>query len=201
MTNKGSVVEFEQGYNVIVTGRHVHVTSAMKDHVIERLSRLERLGNRIIDINVIMDIQKLDHRVEILMKYGHTVIRSHAVANDMYIAIDSAVEKLEKQLKRYKSKLQDHHAKQHPVVEMPVNVWSVQEDESIPGVHQLEVKPFSHSVVAKETRPLKILTEDEAIMKMELSQDPFMVFRSEDDRRIKVIYRRTDGHYGVIQPE
>lgn len=203
--NKGNTTLAEQGYNVMLTGRHVHITDAMKEHAIEKISRLEKIGDRIIDVNVTMDIQKLDQRVDILMKYGHTIIRSHASSSDMYVSIDQAVDKLEKQLKRYKNKLQDYHAKGYPVVEVPVSVWALPEEEEIN--EQIETENTKkaaskyHMVVSHETKPLKVLSEEEAIMKMELSRDQFMLFRSEKDHRLKVIFRKSDGNYGIIQPE
>lgn len=206
MTYKSHVAELEQGYNVTVTGRHVQITNAMKEHAVEHISRLERIGDRIIDIHVTMDIQKLDHRVDILMKYGHTIIRSHAVSTDMYVSIDKAVDRLAQQLKRYKNKLQDHYAKGHPIAEVPVNIWSAQddgEDETIQANTNAEKIQAgrAHSIVSSETKVMKILSEEEAIMKMELSQDAFMVYRSELTHKIRVIFRRTDGNYGIIQPE
>lgn len=199
MPGKGTMKEVQQGYTISVTGRHVQVTDGMKEHAIARLAKLERIGTRIIDIHVIMDMQKMANLVEILMKYGHTTIRSHAASEDMYLSIDQAVDKLEKQLKRYKSKLQDHHAKEHPIVDVPVSIWAVVENPEEVGVEELQA-PL-HKVISHETRPLKILTEDEALMKMELSNEAFMVYRSEKDLRLKVIYKRTDGTYGIIQPE
>lgn len=203
--NKGNTTLAEQGYNVMVTGRHVHITDAMKEHAIEKISRLEKIGDRIIDVNVTMDIQKLDQRVDILMKYGHTIIRSHASSSDMYVSIDQAVDKLEKQLKRYKNKLQDYHAKGYPVVEVPVSVWALPEEEEINEQIETETTKKAaskyHMVVSHETKPLKVLSEEEAIMKMELSRDQFMLFRSEKDHRLKVIFRKSDGNYGIIQPE
>jgi putative sigma-54 modulation protein len=56
-------------------------------------------------------------------------------------------------------------------------------------------------IIGTDTLPLKVLTADEAVMKMELSDDYFMVFRAEEDQKLKVIYRRADGHYGLIQTE
>jgi len=204
--NKENMTIAEQGYNVVVTGRHVHITNGMKEHAVEKISRLEKIADRIIDVNVTMDIQKLDQRVEILMKYGHTIIRSHAVSNDMYVSIDQAVDKLEKQLKRYKNKLRDHHAKGYPVIEMPVSVWALRSgeeeiNEQIDLESNKEEAPQFHKIISQETRPLKILSEDEAIMKMELSRDQFMVYRSEKDNRLKVIFRKSDGNYGIMQPE
>ncbi len=208
MTRKEKAAEFDQGYNVIVTGRHLQVTDAMKDHAIERISRLEKLGSRIIDVNVTMDIQKLEHRVDILMKYGHTIIRSHAASDDMYVSIDKAVEKLARQLTKYKERIQDHHGKGHPVVELPVKVVA-----SLSDVHEINdqieeenaknrsISSATHRVVSHETKFMPVLTEDEAVMKMDLSQDTVMIFKSEENRQLKVIYRRKDGSYGIVTPQ
>lgn len=201
-TRKEKMAEFDQGYNVIVTGRHVHVTDGMKQHAVEKISKLDHIGDRIIDVHVAMDIQKLSHRVDIQMKYAHTSIRSHASTTDMYASIDEAVDKLCKQLRRYKKKLHDHYAKKYPIEEVPVRVFTVEDFEEEYGGEEVVVEPMkaTHRIVATETRSIKILAEDEAIMKMELSGDPLMVYKSEVDRRLKIIYRRDDGNYAIIEP-
>lgn len=194
---KEKIAEFAQGqgYNVMVVGRHVHVTEGMKQHAVDRITRLEHVGQRIIDVHVTMDIQKLSHSVELLMKYGHTIIRSHATTTDMYASIDQAVDKLSKQLRKYKKKLQEHHAREVVAIEMPVQVYAAEEEDEFS-----EGAPV-HRIVASETQKLRSLTEDEVIMKMDLSGDPLMVYRSESNKKIQVIYRREDGNYGIIQPE
>lgn len=210
MNRKAKALEFvEAGYNINVTGRHVQITDSMKDYAMDKISKIERFMDRIIDVNVIMDIQKLDHRVELILKAGNIKIRSLAVSTDMYASIDKAVAKLEAQIRRYKSKIQDHHAKGHAVLDMTVNVVRSPEadldrdildmaDESINGMAAELLKP--HEIISQETRPLKILSYEEAIMKMDLSHDMFMLFKHEVDQKLKVIYRRTDGNYGIIEP-
>jgi putative sigma-54 modulation protein len=201
-TRKEKIAEFEQGYNVMVTGRHVHVTEGMKQHAVERISKLDRIGDRIVDVHVTMDIQKLTHRVDIMMKYAHTFIRSHANSTDMYASIDEAVDRLNRQLRRYKKKLQDHYAKKLPIEEVPVRIFTVEdfEDEYAGEDIEIEKPKATHRVVATETRSIKILSDEEAIMQMELSGDPLMVYRSETDRRLKIIHRREDGNYAIMEP-
>lgn len=206
MNRKAKALEFvDAAYNIQITGRHLEITESMKDYALEKVSKIERFMNRIIDVNVIMDIQKLDHRVEIILKTGNTKITSKASSTDMYVSIDQAVDKLEAQILRYKSKLQDHHAKGHAVLNMLVNVLKPSEieedfeiDEDLASIESNRFKP--HQVVKQETRPLKTLTYDEAIMKMDLSGDAFMIFKNEVDQKLQVIYRRKDGNYGVIEP-
>lgn len=206
MNRKEKALEFiDAEYDIQITGRHLEITDAMKDYAMEKVSKMERFMNRIIDVNIIMDMQREDHRVEIILKVGHLKIRSQASTTDMYASIDKAVAKLEAQLLRYKSKLNDHHAKGHAVANMNVNIISAPKDaeldevnDAIDGEFQELTKP--HQILNQKTLPLKILTEEEAVMKMELSGDAFMLFKNEADQKLKVIYRLKDENYGIIEP-
>jgi putative sigma-54 modulation protein len=206
MNRKTKALEFvDEGYNIQITGRHVDITDSMKDYVMEKFSKIEQFVDRIIDVNIILDIQKLDHKVEIIFKSSHIKIVSQASSSDMYVSIDKAMDKLRTQLRRYKSKIQDHHAKSHAVIDMAVNVFTKPtgiEDEL--AIEQEDVIDgyalHPHEIVHQETLPLRTLNYDEAIMQMEFTGDAFMIFRNEIDRSLKVIYRRNDGNYGIIEP-
>lgn len=210
MSRKSKALEFASDvYDVQVTGRHVSVTQAMKDYALEKVSKLDKFSDRIIEANVIMDIQKLDHKVEIILKVNNFRIVAAAATTDMYASIDLAVEKMERQLLRYKEKLNNHQSKGVTEVDMNVNVIRPHLNDEVEEVNldieeenlnKLVKSYLPHQIVAKEKMPLKILNIDEAIMKMELSQDVFLIFKCEEDKEIKVMYRRKDGHYGLIEP-
>ncbi|MDB6081247.1 MAG: hypothetical protein JWO53_519 [Chlamydiia bacterium] len=212
MNHKQKVQELDQKYNFMVTGRHVDVTDAMKTYAIEKIAKLERFATRIIDVLVTMDIQRYQHKVEIVMKYGNTTIKSGGVTTDMYASIDIAVHKLESQLKRYLTRIHEHHTKDHPIKDVPETVYEAFfEDEvdllNINDEIENETKKQQTAatelpkIVGTEVQPLKILTNEEAIMKMDLSKAVCLVFRGEKDRKLKVIYRRRDGNYGIVEPE
>lgn len=212
MSRKSKAVEFlQEGYNISVTGRNVMVTDAMKDYAIDKVSKMERFSNRIIDVVVTMDIVRYEHRIDIVMKVNHLKIKSQAITDNMYASIDKAVDKIEAQLLRYKDKIQDHHlGKGLNTVDMKVNVLRPIADEETFDINsdieeesrrRLLDKYSPHKIVDKEIQHLKTLTDGEAIMKIELSGDVFLIYRSEEDRKIKVIYRRNDGNFGVITPE
>jgi putative sigma-54 modulation protein len=198
-----------QAYNVTITGRHVHVTEAMKEYAQDKLSKLERFApNHIIDVHVTMDIQKLEHRTACELKFGHYKIRVSASTDDMYKSIDKAVERLESKLRKYKVKLQDHHKSALPVVDMKVNV--LQTVDTVEEINQeideanrrhLEDVYTPHKLVKQESYPVKTLQLGHALMKIELSDDSFMVFRSEEDQKIKVVYKLEDGNFGILSPE
>jgi len=210
MSHKSKAAEFVgEGYKIHVTGRNVLVTDSMKTYAIEKVSKIERFSTRIIDVVVTMDIQKLEHRVDIVLKVDHIKIKSQALSNDMYASIDKAVEKIERQLRRYKTKLQEHQNKRLSITDMNVNVMRLPREIEVEDVNdeieeenrrQLISEYRPHEIVSQETRPLKMLTEEEAIMKMELSEDAFLIFIAEVDQKLKVIYRRKDGDYGIIEP-
>ncbi len=211
MKGKAKAAEFQgEGYNVHVTGRHINVTEAMKTYAVEKVSKIERFSNRIIDVNVTMDVQKLDHRVDIIMKVDHIKIKSHASSTDMYVSIDKAVSKIERQLHRYKRRINEHNAKGLSTVDLKVNVLKRPDEEELLDLN-LEIEDVSiresfdqfkpHEVVSTEKKVLKILAIDEAIMKMELSGDAFLIYRGQEDKKLKVIYRRKDNNFGVIEVE
>lgn len=212
MSRKSKAAEFVGvGYDIHVTGRNLHVTEPMKAYAVEKISKIERFTNRIIDVQVTMDVQKLEHRVDIVLKIDHIKIKTHAASENMYASIDKAVDKLSSQVRRYRDRIRNHHARGVPTIEMNVNVLKpIAEEEmfDINGDIEEETerrlvdtyKP--HEIVSQETMPLKMLTSDEAIMKMELSGDSFLLYRSEEDRKLKVIYRREkDGNYAIMEPE
>lgn len=213
MSRKSKAVEFLQDvYNISVTGRNVMVTDAMKDYATEKVSKIERFSNRIIDVVITMDVQRYEHRVDIVMKVDHLKIKSSANSENMYESIDKAVHKIEAQLLRYKSKIQDYHLGKghHNSVDMNINVLrAVQDNEVLEVNEDIEDESrrrlydqFSpHKIVDKESQPLKTITDGEAIMKMQLSGNAFLIYRGEEDRKIKVIYLRKDGDFGVIQAE
>lgn len=195
-------------YPIHVVGRHLDVTEPMKKYAVDKLMKVERFGGRVIDATISMDIQKLVHSVDFLINVNNSLIKVTGRSEDMYASVDFAIARLENKLRRYMKKLHDHHAKGLAEVDLKVNVIErVQpvddindqiEEENLKQV-ETELKP--HEIVSTEKTRLKMLNQEEAIMKMELSEAPFMVYRCEEDQKLKVIYRREDENYGVIEVE
>jgi len=211
MVDKAKFAEEEEliPYRFNVVGRHVVVTDAIKKYIWDKLSKIERLHTHLMDIQVNLDIQRLEHIVDVIVKFEHFRIKVHASSTDMYASIDKAIDKLQTMFRRWKDKIQDHHRKKLSIIDMKVNVVNrpyneVEEfnAEIERANSELEKKAYQAPKVLKEkTLPLKTLTTEEAVMKMELSGFEFLIFRGEEDRRLKVIYRRKDGTYGIIQVE
>lgn len=198
-----------EGYTIYVVGKHFQVTEAIRNYVWEKLARIERIAVQIIDITVTLDTQKLEHTCSILMNFIHFHIKVGASTDNIYSAIDKAADRTVKLVRRYKTKLQSHRAKDTATVDIHVNVIKpigddiqvINDDIVAENAIEDAERYQLHQVVAKETMPLKTLTEGEAVMKMEITDDPFIIYRSEEDQKLKVIYRREDENYGLVQIE
>lgn len=95
-----------------LTGHHVDITPALRDYVDTKVARLERHFDNVTDIHVILTVEKLRHRAEGNMHLSGNHLFADAVEDDMYAAIDGLVDKLDRQIKKHKEKVKDHHAKE-----------------------------------------------------------------------------------------
>lgn len=206
----GSSKKFDnQEYTINIVGKNIEITNPIRDYIEEKIGKIEHLSTDILDIKVCLDVQKLNHAVDIFLNFSHFRVNVHANTENMYSAIDKAFERLYTKLRKWKDRIQDHHAKGISATEMEVNVLEHAQHE-IEEINQeiieannasLETDYSPPKVIKKKKRPLKLLTIEEAVMKMELSNDNFRIYRSEEDQALKVIYRRRDGSYGIISPE
>ena len=208
MVDKEKFAEEESlGYNIYITGKNFQLTDPMRQHIWDKLTKVERFHNHIMDVHVTLEIQKVEHVCIIVCHFNHLKVKVQANSTDMYASIDRAMQKLQRLFRKWKGKIQDYHNKPMHAVDMTVNVYhhpQADETEEVNAAIDAEnlEKLMPHKVLTRETQIIKTLTSDEAIMKMELSQDLFMLYRDEVDQKLRVIYRREeDEHYGVIQAE
>jgi putative sigma-54 modulation protein len=141
------------------------------------------------------------------MNFIRFQIKVTASTDNMYASIDKAVDRVTRLIRRYKTKLQSYRNKHLSTVDIHVNVIQplkdglneINDEITAESARQEEEKYKIHEVVAREMMTLKMLTQDEAVMKMEISGEPFLIYKSEEDQKIKVIYRREDNNYSLIQ--
>ncbi|MEJ2345125.1 MAG: ribosome-associated translation inhibitor RaiA [Gammaproteobacteria bacterium] len=92
-----------------ITGHHVEITAALRDYVTGKMDRLERHFDHVTDVHVILSVEKLRHKAEATMHLSGNSVYADATEDDMYAAIDALADKLDRQVKRHKEKLTDHH--------------------------------------------------------------------------------------------
>jgi putative sigma-54 modulation protein len=95
-----------------VTGHHIEVTEALRNYVAKRLARLERHFDHMTNVHCILTVEKLRHKAEATVHVGGGTIHADSIEENMYAAIDMLVDKLDRQVKKFKEKLTDHHAKE-----------------------------------------------------------------------------------------
>ncbi|MBA3998298.1 MAG: ribosomal subunit interface protein [Candidatus Accumulibacter sp.] len=95
--------------NLQISGHHLEVTPAIRDYVTGKLERVTRHFDNVIDVNVILSVEKLKQKAEVTVHLSGKDIFVEAIEEDLYAAIDTLVDKLDRQVQKYKQKLQDHH--------------------------------------------------------------------------------------------
>ena len=194
---------------ITILGRNLQVTEPMRDHIVTRMKKLEEITPNVIEIKVNLEVQKNVHCAEIFYKFSHFDVITHASGKDMYEAIDIAGHRMRRKLRKWKTKIQDHHAKKLSEVEMAIHVLD-RSRESLEEINdQIEEENFKEieselkppEIVKKKKKSVPSLTMQEAAMRMDLSHDHFMVYRSEEDQKIKVMYVRRDKTLGILEVE
>lgn len=94
---------------ISVTGHHVDVTPPLRDYVTGKLTRLERHFDNVTNVHVILSVEKLRHKAEATIHVSGNNLYADAVEEDMYAAIDAMIDKLDRQIRKHKEKLTDHH--------------------------------------------------------------------------------------------
>jgi putative sigma-54 modulation protein len=179
---------------VNITFRHLDPTEALKTHVKERVEHVQKYIDRPTEAHAVLHVENLAHHAEITVKAGRFLLRGTAKSQDMYASIDAAADRIEKQLKKHKGRLQAAKTNGHPVAE-----WSpVDVRHDVLDILEHPDRP-SHRVVKSEQFQAKPMSVDEAILQLELLDAAFYVFQSAKDGTINVVYRRDDGSFGLIE--
>jgi ribosomal subunit interface protein len=195
--------------DIVVRGRNVEVPDHYRQHVSEKLARIERYDDRIIRTDVELLHEKnprqseVCQRVEITCRVRGPVVRAEACADDFYKALDIAVERLERKFRQAADRRRVHHGR-HTPTSVAAATGSLVEPPPSP-VAVIEVgeagEPFDGpgQVVREKEHPAKPMTLDQALFEMELVGHDFFLFADADSGRASVVYRRKGYDYGVIR--
>ena len=186
---------------VRVTGRHLTVTPSINDYVNRKIESLHLDYPKIIEAHVILEVAKYRHSAEvILVCSNHITIEAREETNDMYAAIDAAVDKICRQMRKYKTRLMKKHRPRRDIVqhlqEHVLEPDPVEVDGDGDGAHN----GVHHPVVRSERYPVKPMFIDEAVLQLEMSTRQFLVFLNARSSRMNVLYRRKSGDFGLIEP-
>ena len=194
-----------------VTGKQTEIGEALRRHIEGSLgSILDKYFKTAIEAHVILSKEAHLSRAEISIHIGRgIVVNARAAASEAHLALDAAAERLAKQLRRYKRRLRDHHAKgREPAGERAMDyVLAPIEEEEADG-EEAEGQDAetggvtgAPAVIAEMSTELPSLTVGEAAMRMDLAETPVLLFRNRSHGELNLVYRRSDGNIGWIDPQ
>jgi putative sigma-54 modulation protein len=172
-----------------VKGKNIEVTGALRDHATDKVSKIQKLGLEIREIEVTLLVEKnpsiRQNQVAEVTIFGNGgVLRAVGRDRDMYVAVDQAVAKVQRQISKQHGKQIDRTQAQPSALRAPGA--KEQQEETGP------------SIVKLKAIPRKPMTPDEAILQMESLEHDFFVFTNSESDNTNIVYRRIDGHYGLI---
>ena len=170
---------------ITVRGKNMEVTSALRDYVEKRLTKLEKFNDHLLDGNATLSVTKDRHRIEVTIPLNGWLLRGEEETEDMYSSIDLVFEKLERQINKYKSKI-NKKAKTESIKDSVDNAAGGYEEPQVLRTKRFAIKPMS---------------VEEAIMQMNLLGHGFFVFSNAETEEVNVVYKRNDGNFGHIEPE
>ncbi len=176
--------------NFEYTGRHIEVTPALRSHVESHFEKLSHLfdGNGSDNAHVIIEVERGKHRSEIIVKWHDQVLTATTSVSDMYQSLSQTIDKIEKQALKLKNKIKDKHQKAKKVSTVT------------PPVDELKPETNASEIIESTNYPVKPMTAEEAVLRLNEEENQFLVFRNAENERVSVLYKRHDGNYGLIEP-
>ncbi|HBF39293.1 MAG TPA: ribosome-associated translation inhibitor RaiA [Firmicutes bacterium] len=173
---------------VTVNGKNIEVTDALREYAEKKVSKIAKFFEKSPrGAQVTLSTERSKHIVEITIQVDGLLLRGEEKTNDMYASIDGAMENIERQVRKYKTKINRKFREENKVV--ATLSPSPQEEDSEPQIKR--TKRFA----------MKPMSAEEAVMQMDLLDHDFYVFTNGETDQVNVVYKRKDGHYGLIEPE
>lgn len=178
--------------NYNIRGENIEVTPAIRDYIEKKVSKLDRYFTEVLDANVHVNLkvnQDKTSKVEITIPLTQLVLRAEEINNDMYAAIDLIVDKLERQIRKHKTKVNRKFREKGSTQEFFSNGESHVEVEDDQELEVVRTKQFD----------LKPMDSEEAVLQMNMLGHNFFVYTDAETNHTNIVYRRKDGKYGLIE--
>ena len=174
---------------IIVKGRNTVVSPAVKAYVEKKIDKVTRQFKAVGDITAVLKVENGNHIAEITVPAKGILLRAQESTKDMYSSIDLVIEKIERQVHKYKTKLMNFR-------ELPAEAAPAA--EPVPAQAETEEE---FRIIRSKSFTMNPMTPEEAILQMNLLNHDFFVFFDPDFGGVSVVYRRKDGNYGLLEPK
>ena len=171
----------------VILGKNIEVTEGLRTAVEDKIGKLEKYFNPETEVHVTLSVEKERQKIEVTIPVKGSIIRSEQVSNDMYVSIDLVEEIIERQLKKYKSKLVDQ--------KQSISFFKKEFIEK-DYMDEEEIK-----IVRSKKFDIKPMYPEDACIQMELLGHGFFVFCNAETDQVNVVYKRKGNNYGMIEPE
>lgn len=176
------------------SGQNLKVTAGMKEHLEDRLPKLEKYAPRLVEAHVFLKKEKYLFRAEItLAAKDFHAFGLGEVKDNIFAAMDEAYSRIEKQLKKFRSKSKGHHQQSARGSAKVARALGMIESENVLPSDHPKILPSK----AFEAKPMSV---EEASLQLDISAEPFLVFMNQDTNKINVIHKLKDGNHGLIEP-
>ena len=183
-----------------VTFRHMEPSEALKQYVVDKLQRIRKFFPDPIRAQIVLSLERYLHKADIIITlHNGLAIKGKELTEDMYAAIDLVMDKIEKQVRRYKDRITSHRPAAGPEVLVHYEVMEPLAEEQPVARPEAEERAAEFKIVKSTKFFAKPMSPDEAIMQMNLLGNDFLVFTNADTRDVNVVYKRADGNYGLIE--
>ena len=171
----------------IISGKNIDVTDGLKIAIQEKLGKLERYFTPDTEVHVTLSVEKERQKIEVTITVKGNIIRSEQVSSDMYVSIDLVEEVIERQLRKYKTKIINKQQEAGNFQKTFIEDDFMEDEE----VKIIRTKRFG----------IKPMYPEDACVQMELLGHNFFVFRNAETDEVNVVYKRKGNTYGLIEPE
>jgi putative sigma-54 modulation protein len=183
-----------------IRGINIKITKALNDFTEKKLSRLGKYFDAppAAEANVVLSVLKDEHKVEVTIPFPGLMVRAEESSEDMYASVDLVVEKLERQIRKYKTKV---NRKLRQEGSLRLQQKGSAPKYVVPPTAIIDEEEEQFQVVRNKRFNLKPMDTEEAILQMNMLGHSFFVFSNDVTDQVNIIYRRKDGKYGLIEPE
>lgn len=186
--------------NIIVTGRHIEVTDAIRDFAVKKIQAIHIDYPKIVEARVVVDVQKERQVAEIVLFCAdHITIQASTVGNDLYAAIDETVTKIMRRMRKHKTRLMKHFRphRSQSIRKLDETVYDEDVlDYDVDTDAPEDPKPIR---ITREGYELKTMYKEDAIMELEISGKPFILYRNARRNVLQIVYRLRPGEYSIIE--
>lgn len=183
---------------IMTYGKNIDVTPALKDYAAEKLSKLGKyFEGEPQEAHVSLEVEKDRHIVEVTAYINGLILRGEEETHDMYASIDGVIEKLERQVHKYKTKIKKKLIEKKQ--EFKEEYKEERTEELFKGF-ETDEEEYEPKIVRTKKFAIKPMDIQEAVMQMDLLHHDFFVFSNAETEEVNVVYRRKDGNYGLIEP-